>query len=159
MKTLLLTALLLSCSCARAQSLTEFQWLSRPLILFAPSADDPLFLQQYQALAAREEELRERRIKILFVTPEGRHENTGLFLDESLSEWYYRHFDAQPYQFEMVLVGLDGHEKFRARNTVTAPLILLELVDEMPMRRRELLQGYQNKSQRQRETDRQTRGN
>ncbi len=47
----------------------------------------------------------------------------------------------------MILVGLDGTEKFRAKNTVTPVSVLLTLIDDMPMRRREIIQGYGNDSQ------------
>ncbi|MGB3798169.1 MAG: DUF4174 domain-containing protein [Lewinella sp.] len=133
--------------CLPAQSLTEFQWKSRVIVVFAPSLDDPLFLKQYAALTEAQEELRERRIVIMMVTPEGVHENTSLFLPESSSEYFYDQFSAQPYQLELSLVGLDGTEKFRAKNTVTPVSVLLELVDGMPMRQRELQQGTGNRSQ------------
>ncbi len=155
MKSLLLSLALIGslCTCVRAQSLDAFRWKSRPLIFFTPSADDPLFQEQYQAFADMEEAFSERNIKILFITPEGNRENTGLFLDESQSEWYYNHFDPQPYQFELVLVGLDGHEKFRGRNTVTPPSVILGMIDRMPMRRREILQGTGTKSMLDRDND------
>ncbi len=130
-----------------AQSLTEFRWKSRVILVFAPSLEDPLFLKQYAALTAAQEELRERKIVIMMVTPEGVHENTGVFLPESSSEYFYDQFSAQPYQLELSLVGLDGTEKFRAKNTVTPVSVLLELVDGMPMRQREMLQGTGNRSQ------------
>ena len=132
--------------CLRAQSLNEFRWKSRVIVLFSPSLDDPLFLEQYAALNEAQEALRERRIVVVNVTPDGVQENSGIFLPESSSEYFYDHFSAQPYQFEMALVGLDGTEKFRAKNTVTPVSVLLELVDSMPMRQRELRQGTGNRS-------------
>ena len=51
----------------------------------------------------------------------------------------------QPFQVELVLVGMDGDEKYRAKNVITPVSVLLELIDGMPMRRRELRQGYGNK--------------
>ena len=136
-----------------AQFLNEFQWKSRPIILFAPNPSDPLFVQQYALLQEAVEELRERRVSLVLVTPEGNYENTSIFLDEAASRRYYDYFGAQPYQLELSLVGLDGNEKFRARNTITPVSVLFELIDRMPMRRRELLQGLGNKSQTDREGD------
>ncbi|PPK88010.1 uncharacterized protein DUF4174 [Neolewinella xylanilytica] len=133
--------------CLSAQSLNEFRWKSRVIILFAPSLDDPLFLKQYAALDDAREALQERRTVVLMVTPEGVHENSGLFLAESSSEYFYNQFSAQPYQLELSLVGLDGTEKYRAKNTVTPVSVLLELVDGMPMRQRELQRGTGNRSQ------------
>ncbi len=79
--------------------------------------------------------------------PGGEQENTGIFLDESASTYYYDRFSVEPYQLELILVGLDGHEKFRARNSVTPASVLIELIDSMPMRQREIRQGYDTKSQ------------
>ena len=136
-----------------AQFLNEFQWKTRPVILFTPNPSDPLFVEQYALLQEAVEELRERQVQLVLVTPEGDHENMRIFLDEAASERYYDYFGAQPYQMELSLVGLDGNEKFRARNTVTPVSVLLELIDRMPMRRRELLQGLGNKSQMDRVGD------
>ncbi len=132
-----------------AQSLNEFRWQSRVIVLFSPSLDDPLFLQQYALLKDASDALRERKIVVVMVTPQGVHENTGIFLKESSSEYFYQRFSAQPYQLELSLVGLDGTEKFRAKNTVTPVSVLLELVDGMPMRQREieLRHGLGNRSQ------------
>ena len=44
-------------------------------------------------------------------------------------------------------MGLDGEEKFRARNAVTPVSVILELIDGMPMRQQEVIQGYGNESQ------------
>ncbi len=126
---------------AGAQSLNEFKWKSRLVIVFTPAADDPLFEQQYTLLSKAAEELRERDVTVICVMPGGDRENTGIFLKESASEYFYDHFSASPMQLELSLVGLDGTEKYRARNRVTPVSVLLELIDGMPMRQRELRQG------------------
>lgn len=148
MKSLLLVlAMLFTFSTsANAQFLNTYQWKSRLVLIFTPAPDDPLFERQMRLLAERREDFEERDVIFIAMTPEGNHENTGFFLDESLSRQYYEHFSPYQYQFEMILVGLDGTEKFRATNTVTPSSILLELIDGMPMRQREVLKGYGNKS-------------
>ncbi|WP_116127799.1 DUF4174 domain-containing protein [Lewinella sp. IMCC34183] len=147
MKPLLPLLLLLALPVATAaQSLNEFRWKSRLVILFTPAVDDPLFLQQRALLGEANDALRERRVTILMVTPEGDHSNSTLFLGESASEYFYEQFSAQPYQFELSLVGLDGEEKYRAKNEVTPVSVLTEMIDAMPMRQRRLKQGLGNKS-------------
>ncbi|MBB4080188.1 hypothetical protein GGR28_002818 [Lewinella aquimaris] len=131
---------------AGAQSPEDFRWKSRVVVLFTPAMDDPLFVEQYELLRARVEELDERQVQIVMATPNGERENSGMFLGESASAHYYDYFSAAPYQLELVLVGLDGTEKYRARNTITPVSVLLELIDGMPMRQRELKQGYGNES-------------
>ena len=132
---------------ATAQSINDYQWRARLILVFTPDISDPLFIEQYWLLQKASEELDERMVKILLITPDGKQENTGIFLQESASEYYYDRFSVEPYQLELILVGLDGHEKFRAENAVTPPSVLLELIDSMPMRQREIRQGYDNKSQ------------
>lgn len=146
MKPLLPLLLFLLPMMTAAQSLPEYRWTSRVLVLFAPDIDDPLFLKQQALLSEASEELREREVIVLMATPHGDHENTGLFMPESSSEYFYEYFGAEPYQLEMALVGLDGSEKFRAKNQVTPVSVLLELIDGMPMRQRELRQGFGNKT-------------
>ena len=146
MKTLFLALLICLPLFMTAQTLNEYKWKSRVLLLFTPDADDPVFLQQYQLFGAATDELEERNVQIVFISPGGNHENTGLFLDESTSKQYYDRFSVAPFQFELILVGLDGHEKFRARNTTTPVSIILEMIDGMPMRKAEIMQGYGNES-------------
>jgi hypothetical protein len=130
-----------------AQGLNEYQWTSRVLLVFTPDVNDPLFVEQYQLLAAAKEELDERQVAIILLTPEGEHENNGMFLQESESGYYYDYFSVKRYQLETILVGLDGTEKYRVRNAVTPVSVWIDLIDRMPMRRQHLRQGYGNKSQ------------
>ncbi len=148
MKLLLPLALLLMLPLsAAAQSLDDYRWQTRLLFVFTPSIGDPLFVEQYNLLKEASGELQERRLQIMLVTPDGAQANTGIFLTESNSDYYYDYFSVEPFQLEVVLVGLDGTEKFRAKNAVTPVSVLLNLIDGMPMRQRELIQGYGNDSQ------------
>lgn len=142
---------------ADAQFLNEFRWKSRLVVVFAPSADDPLFVRQLQLLYEQREAFEERNVVFIMVTPDGKHENTGIFLDQSASKQYYNYFGAAKYQLEIALIGLDGTEKLRAKNRVTAPSVLLEAIDGMPMRQRQLLQGSSNKSQIDNTVDREVK--
>lgn len=132
---------------ATAQSLDAYRWRARPIFIFTPAEDDPLFAEQYALLQEAADELNERRVEILLVTIDGDLENSGLFLDKGATEFYYDYFSAKRYQMELVLVGLDGNEKYRAENAVTPVSVLLEMIDAMPMRQREIRRGRGNKSQ------------
>jgi hypothetical protein len=149
MKPLLISLALLLTTPAMmdAQFLNTYQWKSRLVLLFTPSPDDPLFLQQMSLLAEQSEAFEERDVLFISITPNGEYENTGRFLEESLARQYHQHFSPDKNQFELIVVGLDSTEKLRARNTLTPPSVLLELIDGMPMRRQELRQGYGNKRQ------------
>jgi len=93
------------------------------------------------------EEFEERNVVFIMVTPEGKHENTDLFLDQEASKQYYDYFGVEAFQLEVILIGLDSGEKLRAINRITAPSVILTAIDQMPMRRREILRGKRNKSQ------------
>ena len=131
---------------ATAQSLNQFQWKSRLVLLFTPDPGDPMFEEQARLLRTQNEAFQERDAVFMFITPEGKFENTGIFLDESMSRQYYERFSPNQYEFTMILVGYDGEEKYRAANRLTPPSVLINLIDNMPMRRRELLQGDGNES-------------
>ncbi len=144
----LLTLLLLclTFTMTTAQSLNNYLWKSRLVLLFTPEPADPLFERQVRLLYGQRDAFEERDVLFIFIAPDGKHENTGRFLQEADARKYYEKFGVAQYQFELILVGLDGTEKFRARNRITPPSVLLHLIDEMPMRKRELLQGYGNRS-------------
>lgn len=146
MKTIAATLLLflLLPTFAVAQPINEFQWKNRVIVLFTPELENELFEQQYLLLKQRVDEMVDRRLITIMVNPDGDFENSTLFVRKAQADWYYSHFNARPFQFELVLVGLDGNVKYRARNVVTPPEKLFQLIDEMPMRRRELRQAYQN---------------
>lgn len=131
---------------AVAQSLNNYLWKSRLVLLFTPEPDDPMFERQVKLLLTQTEAFEERDVIFMFITPDGKFENTGRFLAEADARKFYDKFSVAQYQLELVLVGLDGTEKFRAKNRITPPSVLLELIDGMPMRKRELLQGYGNRS-------------
>ncbi|WP_197493987.1 DUF4174 domain-containing protein [Lewinella sp. 4G2] len=148
MKSICLSIALLFCfsSAVEGQSLNEFQWKSRLVLLFTPDPGDPLFEEQVRLLYLQREAFEERDVKFMWITPDGKFENTGRFLDESFARQYYERFDPRQYEFTMILVGMDGNEKFRATNRLTPASVLVEMIDGMPMRQREILQGYGNKS-------------
>ncbi|MEM9260502.1 MAG: DUF4174 domain-containing protein, partial [Bacteroidota bacterium] len=80
----------------------------------------------------------ERNVVFLRITPEGKSENSEVFMDKATATQYYEHFKPQPGQFELILVGLDGTEKLRRKNTITPPKLITDLIDTMPMRQQEM---------------------
>lgn len=143
MKPLLLSLALLFITPAMmdAQFLNTYQWKSRLVLLFTPSPDNTLFLQQMSLLAEQSEAFEERDVLFITITPNGEHENTGRFPDESLARQYYQHFNPPKTQFELIVVGLDSGEKLRVSNRLTSPTVILELIDGMPMRRQQMRQA------------------
>lgn len=103
------------------EPLAQHRWESRPILIFAPSEDDPRLIEQLARFEAASADLAERdNVVIVDTTP-------GSDLRQRFA----------PGEFTVVLVGLDGGEKFRAESVVE-PAELNALIDAMPMRRREL---------------------
>lgn len=103
-----------------APSLKAFKWEHRPIVIFADE-DDPRLEKQLDLLEAAEPDLVDRDNVIVL--------DTGP--DSPLRERF------SPGEFTVILVGLDGGEKFR-RNGVVAPGELNALIDTMPMRRNQM---------------------
>jgi len=121
-----------------AQSLDQYRWKSRLVLLFTPSPDNPMFERQVKLLSEQAEALEERKLVLLFITPNGKFEHNDRFLKKAVVSKLYDKFDANQDQFELILVGLDGYDKFRAVNQITPPSVLNSLIDGMPMRQQEL---------------------
>jgi hypothetical protein len=113
---------------------------SRPLLLFAPSATDPLLKQQVDELLAHRRDLSERDIVVSIILPDGTPRPADLpFLalspeDEATAR---RRFHQDASHFSVVLAGKDGGEKMHS-DRVMAVADLNRKVDSMPMRREEM---------------------
>lgn len=103
--------------------LDAYPWRNRPVLLFAPSPDDPDYVEQCAALHAATEGLLERDVVVLSDTDPGGGGGLRLL------------FGVQG--FEVLLVGKDGGVKLRSRQPIAAEAPFAE-IDAMPMRRREL---------------------
>lgn len=103
--------------------LSAYRWERRPVLVFAPAAEDPAYREQMEMLRAARAGLKERDIVVLTDDDPGAlgRLRTGLALDG----------------FTVMLVGKDGGVKLRADRPVAAEE-LFALIDRMPMRRREM---------------------
>ncbi|MEM0923801.1 MAG: DUF4174 domain-containing protein [Pseudomonadota bacterium] len=119
MTRLLIPALLGVAAAGEAAALDEYRWTARPILVFS-APDDPRLVEQNALFAARAEEMRDRCNVLIVAEP-----------DSELAREY------RPGDFTVILVGLDGGEKFRA-DRIVAPSELEALIDLMPMRRQEL---------------------
>lgn len=103
--------------------LRDMQWEKRPVLLFAPDAQEEAYATQMDALKAAADGLRERDIVVLSDTaPEAR----GALRADLGGEG-----------FLFVLVGKDGGVKLRSDTPVTTET-LFATIDRMPMRQREM---------------------
>jgi hypothetical protein len=106
-----------------AADLDGYRWRNRPVLLFAPSADDPGYAEQRAALQAARAGLVERDIVVL--------SDTDPAADGALRR------RLEPADFEVLLVGKDGGVKLR-RQAPIPPAELFGVIDAMPMRRQEM---------------------
>ena len=107
-----------------AADLVALRWQARPILVFAPAPDDPRLADQLARLEADTAGLAERRNRVIVDTTAG----------SALRARF------APDGFAVILVGLDGGEKFRADAPVD-PEVLHGLIDAMPMRREEMRTG------------------
>ena len=101
-------------------NLEHYQWRSRPLVIFAPSAQDTRYQKQIALLKQNPMALAERDIVVLSDTDPSQHGRLRAELD--------------PQGFEVVLVGKDGGMKMREKEPITAE-VLFSTIDNMPMQR------------------------
>lgn len=103
--------------------LDTFQWLARPVVIFADTPNDPRFVQQMDLLAALPDELAERDVVIVTDTD-----------PKTLSPIRKK---LRPRGFMMVLMGKDGLVYLRK----PFPWNVREIsrsIDKLPMRQQEI---------------------
>lgn len=107
---------------SEAGDLNGYRWEKRPVLVFAPSEDDPALERQIGLFEDAAPGLEERDIVVLTDTDDG---TPGTLRGRLAAK-----------SFEVILVGKDGGVKLRSDSPVT-PEALFATIDRMPMRRRE----------------------
>jgi len=103
--------------------LADFQWIARPVVVFANTDADPAFKDQMSLLLARPDPLVERDVVLITDTDPDARTEVRLKL--------------RPRGFMLALLGKDGEVKLRK----PLPWDVRELtrsIDKMPMRQREM---------------------
>ena len=123
LKHALVLTLLATPALGNGDKLSQYLWQARPLVVFAPSENDPRLQLQLQFIEDRRADLDERDVVVLIDTAEAE----GSALRDEL----------HPRDFQLVLIGKDGGVKLRK----PFPWDVREIsrvIDKMPMRREEL---------------------
>ncbi len=108
---------------APGAKLEDFQWIARPLVIFADSPNDPRFVKQMESIAKRPLDLAERDVVVIVDTDPG----AKSAIREAL----------RPRGFDLVLIGKDGQKYLRK----PLPWDVREIsrsIDKMPDRQQEL---------------------
>lgn len=121
--TLAAAVIVASAAYAAPTDLASYRWKARPLVIIAPSEDQPAFKKQMAEVEAQTQALNERDMVVLKVTRS----------DDPLRTTLGVRGDA----FQVVLVGKDGHIAERWSSPVSLSTVFA-LIDRMPMRRDEM---------------------
>jgi len=122
-----------------ARLMAESTWEKRVLLVFAPNNEDTEFRQQDAVLKAIGDGLIERDMSVIRAFSSNRLSVDGKAYEQSTAG-FYRQFAVQPGEFRVILVGKDGTVKLNRRSAVSDQE-LFSLIDSMPMRRQEMLEG------------------
>ncbi|MFP4104777.1 MAG: DUF4174 domain-containing protein [Phycisphaerae bacterium] len=117
-------------------SLNRYQWTDRPLLVFADEDTSAQADKQAELLQNQYDQLTDRDMVVLWIgtsAPPGRK----LHQQVTVSDQLRRKLDVPAEGFHALLIGKDGGVKLRTDEPVQ-PQRLYDLIDAMPMRRREM---------------------
>ena len=133
---------------AQPSTLRAMRGCYHPLLVFAPSMDDPHLVEQFNQLKAHATELRGRDLLYVPIVPEGHNQpipgskiHTASLSEDELAA-ARDHFKVEPAEFLVILIGKDGAEKLNSRTPVAVDQ-LKQLTDPVPMHRAETQPGPQ----------------
>jgi Domain of unknown function (DUF4174) len=128
---------------AQPNTLRAMRGCYRPLLVFAPSLDNPQLVQEFNQLKAHAPELKSRSVLYVPIVPEGHNQPipgskvpTARLSEDELAAMRHR-FNVEQGDFLVILIGKDGLEKLS--NKTPVPVDQLErLIDSMPMHKTEM---------------------
>jgi len=126
----------------KAQSLDDYQWKNRILLLVDKSADTNALTSQLAVLNADKKGLAERGLIVFRVTPNAVFSSDGT-MTKLNPQKLYGNFNLEANFKGIVLLGKDGGVKMRDPFEVTRQRIFT-LIDGMPMRKSEIRNSGEN---------------
>lgn len=132
---LLAVPLLAPLNAAQAEPLSAYAWEARPIVVFAPDADDPALKEQLARFEGRDAARADYETPLIVVAGDlVTIDGAASALDAAaLRRWY----DAPQDAFSVLLIGKDTGVKLE-RGAPIAPEEVFALINRMPMRRREV---------------------
>ena len=115
------------------KGLAQYRDKNRVLLVFAPTAQDPAYLEQTKLWKNEKPGFDERQLVVVPVPADARGPEAANIL--ALEKKYG--VDAKA--FDVVLLGKDGHDAYRSAKPLRAD-VLYAAIDAMPMRRAEMKQ-------------------
>ncbi len=133
---------------AQPSTLRAMRNCYHPLLVFAPSMDDPQLVEQFNQLKARAMELRSRDLLFVPIVPEGHNQpipgskiHTASLSEDELAAMRH-HFKVEPAEFLVIVIGKDGEEKLSSRTPIPVDK-LKQLTDPLPVHRAQTQPGPQ----------------
>ena len=118
------------------QSMSNYRWKKRPLVVFAENDGSPLLAEQRQIVSRYRSDLNKRDVVVVWVV--GNTVSTELGPPPNSNATSLRaRFDVADGEFRAVLAGKDGGEKLSSAKPLAADK-LFATIDAMPMRRDEM---------------------
>jgi len=117
--------------------LDQYRWENRILLLFADTEKSAIYKEQLQAFDKEEAGLNDRDLLIFKILPQEAINPEGKFLEEEQALKLRKKYQAQNDEYTIVLIGKDGGQKLNQNNLLSTEK-LFGIIDQMPMRRREM---------------------
>lgn len=133
----LATSAVLTPAQAVATELSDYLWQRRPLLLFAPTENDPRLVETMRRIDASRCDFADRDMVLGRIVTEGTSTLDGRVLNTSQAQQLLSQFGIGANSFSVVLIGKDGGEKLRV-NDVPDLQTIYAVIDGMPMRGREM---------------------
>jgi hypothetical protein len=130
---------------ARVQTrniLDDYLWKNRPLLLFAPSSDEPFYQKIKNMLELEQLQIQDRDMVIIEAFASGVVQINNEAVKDANAGELRRRFAVTDEAFTAVLIGKDGGVKLRQTGRLDLNRIFA-LIDSMPMRRQEMRQKAQ----------------
>ena len=116
---------------ASEKILSQYRDKNRVLLVFAPTLQDPAYVEQTRLWKNEKTEFEDRQLVVVPVLADVK------IVEGTAPTTVAKKYGVDPRTFAVVLIGKDGHDAFRAARPVK-PEALYGVIDAMPMRRAEV---------------------
>ena len=144
----------------RQHTLKQHQWKHRLLIIFAPSAKNPIANAQTQLAINDLKSYRARHLRVYLITPQ-----KTLYMSPQDKQWRTETVQIkggpsawrralslkEDKKTHVILVGKDGGSKRRTQQAILTNKSLFSTIDAMPMRQQEMQRQHSSKSKKTRQ--------
>lgn len=126
---------MLSTNISLSQSLNDFRWKNRILVISSPETSR-LTKDQIKKFTSAKDAFLERKLLLFIQTKKGCSQ-VNIETGDINSDLTITNAGIDPSKFKIQLIGLDGTTKFISQDLVS-PEAIFNRIDQMPMRRSEI---------------------